>query len=180
MASWQAVILESSVWQINPTDTGDLAAQCTGLGSSELDEEWDILIACKKDAHVYGPSLSKQNDWNARRATIAGTAHTQEYLMLHLAFFPVGLHACSGVHGVQQPHQLQAQIIHRAQQVFEYGQITPAHRKPPRLFTKLLAAHPLGGIFRPPYLSPTEIIRHAEQIGAVLSIEATVQGRIQA
>ena len=60
---WQTVIIESTAWQINPTDTGDLIAQCTGLGGGELDEEWDVLLACKKDAHVYGPSLSKQDDW---------------------------------------------------------------------------------------------------------------------
>ena len=128
---WQTVIVESSVWQINPTDTGDLAAQCTGLGGSELDEEWDVLLACKKDAHVYGPSLSKQDDWDAKRRTIAGTAHTQEYFMLHLALFPVGLLAWCGVHGVQERHQVQAQIIHRAQRVLEFGPVTPAHRKPP-------------------------------------------------
>ena len=97
---WQAVILESSEWQINPADTGVLSAQCTGLGGSELDEEWDILVACKKDAHIYGPSLSKQDDWDAKRTTIAGTAHSQEYLMLHLAVFPVGLHVWCGVHGM--------------------------------------------------------------------------------
>ena len=73
----QTVIIESTHWQINPTDTGDLIAQCTGLGGSELDEEWDVLLACKKDAHVYGPSLSKQDDWHTKKGTIAGTAHTQ-------------------------------------------------------------------------------------------------------
>ena len=80
---WQTVIAESTHWLINPTDTGNLIAQCTGLGGSELDEEWDVLLACKKDAHVYGPSLSKQDDWHTKKGTIAGRAHTQEYLMLH-------------------------------------------------------------------------------------------------
>ena len=181
---WQTVIIESTAWQINPTDTGDLIAQCTGLGGGELDEEWDVLLACKKDAHVYGPSLSKQDDWEAKRGTIAGTAQTQEYLMLHLALFPVGLHAWSEVHGVQQQHQVQAQIIHGAQRLLQLGPVTPAHRKPPwagykqslRLFTKLLATHPLAGICRPPNLSNAEIIRHAEQIGVTLSIRGHSAG----
>ena len=73
---------------------------------------------------VYRPSLSKQDDWDAKRRTIAGTAHTQEYFMLHLALFPVGLLAWCGVHGVQQRHQVQAQIIHRAQRVLEFGPVT--------------------------------------------------------
>ena len=106
---------------------------------------------------MYGPSLSKQDDWNAKSGTIAGTAHTQEYLLLHLAMFPIGLHAWSNVLGMPTAHQLQAQIIHRAKKVLEFGPITPAHRKPPwpgykqslRFFTKLLAEHPLVGICRP-------------------------------
>ena len=60
---------------------GPWDVQCTGLGGGELDEDWDVLLACKKEAHVYGPSLSKQDDWNARAGTVAGTAHTQEYLL---------------------------------------------------------------------------------------------------
>ena len=137
---WHDVILENSEWQINPTDTGDLTAQCTDLGGSELDEEWDVLVACEKDAHVYGLSLSKQDDWEAKRATIAGTAHSQEHLMLHLVVFPVGLHVWCGVHGLQQFHQVQAQIIHRAQKVLEQDQLTPAHRKAPIEGTTVLAA----------------------------------------
>ena len=43
---WQTVIIESTHWLINPADTGNLNAQCTGLGGSELDEEWDVLLAC--------------------------------------------------------------------------------------------------------------------------------------
>jgi len=120
----------------------------------ELDDDWDVLLACRKEAHVYGPSLSKQDNWNAKSGTIAGTAHTQEYLLLHLAMFPIGLHAWSNVLGMPTAHQLQAQIIYRAKKVLEFGPITPAHRKPPwpgykqslRFFTKLLAAHPLVGI----------------------------------
>ena len=181
---WQLVVMESSVWQINPTDTGDLNAQCTGLGGSALDEEWDVLLACRKDAHVYGPSLSKQDDWDAKQGTIAGTAHTQEYLMLHLAFFPIGVHAWCGVLGIPQHPQLQAQIIQRAQRVLEFGLVTPAHRKPPwvgyqqslRLFTKLLASHPLAGICRPPNLSVAECVKYAEQIGTVLSIRGHSAG----
>ena len=164
---WQTVIIESTHWLINPTDTGNLIAQCTGLGGSELDEEWDVLLACKKDAHVYGPSLSKQDDWHTKKGTIAGTAHTQEYLMLHLGLFPVGAHAWCHVKGVQLHPQVQAQIIHRALRVLQFGPITPAHRKPPwtgykqslRLFTQLLAAHPLTGICRPPNLTTAEANR---------------------
>ena len=84
--------------------------------------------------------------WKERAGTIAGTAHTQEYLLLHLAMFPIGLHTWCHVLGVPDAHQLQAQIIHRARKVLELCPITPAHRKPPwpgyeqgmRLFTKLL------------------------------------------
>jgi len=54
-------------WSHHDADPGSLDVQCTGLGGGELDEEWDVLLACKKEAHVYGPSLSKQDDWNAKR-----------------------------------------------------------------------------------------------------------------
>ena len=94
--------------------------QCTGLGGGELDEEWDVLLACKKEAHVYGPSLSKQDDWNARAGTIAGTAHTQEYLLLHIAMFPIGAHTWCHVLGVPDADQLQAQIISRAMKLLTY------------------------------------------------------------
>ena len=80
---WKIIIMDNTAWQLNPTDTGSLDVQCTGLGGGELDQEWEVLLACRKEAHVYGPSLSKQDDWNARAGTIAGTAHTQEYLLLH-------------------------------------------------------------------------------------------------
>lgn len=74
--------------------------------------------------------------------------------------------------------------IHRAQRVLGFGLITPAHRKPPwagyqqslRLFTKLLAAHPLAGICRPRNLSAAESIKHAEQVGTVLSIRGHSAG----
>ena len=85
---WKQVIMENIGWQLNPTDTGYLDVQCTGLGGGELDKDWEVLLACRKEAHVYGPSLSKQDDWKERAGTIAGTAHTQEYLLLHLAMFP--------------------------------------------------------------------------------------------
>ena len=90
---WQRTIMDYAAWQLNPTDTGYLEVQCTGLGGAELDADWDVLVACKKEAHVYGPSLSKQDDWTARAGTVAGSAHTQEYLLLHVAMLPIG-----GVH----------------------------------------------------------------------------------
>ena len=104
----------NTAWQLNPADTGSLDVQCTGLGGGELDQDWKVPLACRKEAHVYGPSLSKQDDWNARAGTIAGTAHTQEYLLLHIAMFPIGLHTWCHVLGVPDAHQLQAQIISRA------------------------------------------------------------------
>ena len=84
--------MDHTGWQLNPTDTGYLDVQCTGLGGGELDKEWEVLLSCRREAHVYGPSLSKQDDWKEKAGTIAGTAHTQEYLLLHLAMFPIGLH----------------------------------------------------------------------------------------
>ena len=71
-------------------------------------------------------TLSKQDDWKERAGTIAGTAHTQEYLLLHLAMFPIGLHTWCHVLGVPDAPQLQAQIILRAKKVLEYCPITPA------------------------------------------------------
>ena len=76
---WKIIIMDNTAWQLNPADPGSLDVQCTGLGGGELDQEWEVLLACRKEAHVYGPSLSKQDDWNTRTGTIAGTAHTQEY-----------------------------------------------------------------------------------------------------
>ena len=52
--------MENTGWQLNPTDTGCLDVQCTGLGGGELDKDWEVLLACRKEAHVYAPSLSKQ------------------------------------------------------------------------------------------------------------------------
>jgi hypothetical protein len=49
---------------------------------------------------IYGSSSSKQDDWNAKHGTIVGTAHTHEYLLLHLAMFPIGLHAWKYVFGM--------------------------------------------------------------------------------
>ena len=124
-------------------------------------------LECKKEAHVYGPSLSKQDDWNARAGTIAGTAHTQEYLLLHIAMFPIGAHTWCRVLGVPSADQLQAQIISRAMKLLCFCPITPAHRKPPwpgythglRLFTKLLVAHPLVGVCLPPDIRPVDYLR---------------------
>ena len=166
---WKQVIMENTGWQLNPTDTGYLDVQCTGLGGGELDKDWEVLLACRKEAHVYGPSLSKQDDWKERAGTIAGTAHTQEYLLLHLAMFPIGLHTWCHVLGVPAAHQLQAQIIHRARKVLEFCPIAPAHGKPPwpgyeqgvRLFTKLLVAHPLVGVCLPPDALPAESLKLA-------------------
>ena len=147
---WQQVIMRHTQWQINPCRTNPVEVQCTGLGGSELDADWDVLISCKRHAQVYGPSLSKQNDWVIKAATVAGTAHTQEYLLLHLAVMPIGLHAWRRVLGVQVEPQIQAQILARATKLLEFCPITPAHRKPPhpgymqclRLFTHLLTSHP--------------------------------------
>ena len=104
--------------------------------------------------------------------------------MLHLGLFPVGAHAWCHVKGVQLHPQVQAQIIHRALRVLQFGPITPAHRKPPwtgykqslRLFTQLLAAHPLTGICRPPNLTTAEDNRLAEQVGVGLSIRGHSAG----
>ena len=119
--------MENTSWQLNHTDTGYLDVQCTGLGGGELEKDWEVLLACRKEAHVYGPSLSKQDDWKERAGTIAGTAHTQKCLLLHLAMFPIGLHTWCHVLGVPDAHQLQAQIILRAKKVLEFCPITPAH-----------------------------------------------------
>ena len=186
-SEWKAVVFESTVWQLNPTDTGYLDAQCTGLGGGQLDDDWDVLLACRKEAHVYGPSLSKQDDWNAKSGTIAGTAHTQEYLLLHLAMFPIGLHAWSNVLGMPTAHQLQAQIIYRAKKVLEFGPITPAHRKPPwpgykqslRFFTKLLSEHPLVGICRPPNPLPAETLKASGYMGVQYTFEVIARAPMQ-
>ena len=140
------------------SQAGPIDIQCTGLGGGELDAEWDVLLACKREAHVYGPSLSKQDDWATRTGTVAGTAHTQEYLLLHMAMLPIGLHAWCRVLGVQAEPQIQAQILNRAIKLLEFCPISPAHRKPPwpgysqclRLFTKLIVEHPLVGACLPP------------------------------
>ena len=144
-----------------------LACWFDRFAGGELDDEWDVLLACTKEAHVYGPSLSKQDDWNARAGTIAGTAHTQEYLLLHIAMFPIGAHTWCRVLGVPHADQVQAQIISRAMKLLRFCPITPAHRKPPwpgythglRLFTKLLVAHPLVGVCLPPEIRPADYLR---------------------
>ena len=164
---WKITVMDNTSWQLNDADPGSLDVQCTGLGGGELDEDWDVLLACKKEAHVYGPSLSKQDDWNARAGTIAGTAHTQEYLLLHTAMFPIGAHTWCRVLGMPSADQLQAQIISRAMKLLRFCPIIPAHRKPPwpgymhglRLFTKLLVAHPLVGVCLPPEIRPVDLLR---------------------
>ena len=165
--AWKLTVMDNTSWQLNDADPGSLEVQCTGLGGGELDEDWDVLLACKKEAHVYGPSLSKQDDWNARAGTVAGTAHTQEYLLLHIAMFPIGAHFWCRVLGMPSANQLQAQIISRAMKLLHFCPITPAHRKPPwpgyihglRLFTKLLVAHPLVGVCLPPEIRPVDLLR---------------------
>ena len=152
----------------NPLRT-PITAHARLLGLSSSCPQWEVLLACRREAHVYGPSLSKQDDWKEKAGTIAGTAHTQEYLLLHLAMFPIGLHTWCHVLGMPAAHQLQAQIIHRARKALEFCPITPAHRKPPwpgykqgiRLFTKLLVAHPLVGVCLPPDTLPTESLKLA-------------------
>ena len=164
---WKITVMDNTSWQLNDADPGSLEVQCTGLGGGELDEDWDVLMACKKEAHVYGPSLSKQDDWNARVGTVAGTAHTQEYLLLHIAMFPIGAHFWCRVLGMPSANQLQAQIISRAMKLLRFCPIIPAHRKPPwpgythglRLFTKLLVAHPLVGVCLPPEIRPADYLR---------------------
>ena len=164
---WKISVMDNTSWQLNDADPGSLDVQCTGLGGGEFDEDWDVLLACKKEAHVYGPSLSKQDDWNARAGTVAGTAHTQEYLLLHIAMFPIGAHIWCRVLGMPSEDQLQAQIISRAMKLLRFCPIIPAHRKPPwpgymhglRLFTKLLVAHPLVGVCLPPEIRPVDLLR---------------------
>ena len=79
---WQKIVMLHTEWQDNPNKVETSEVQCTGLGGAELDAGWDALIACKRHAQVYGPSLSRQDDWVDKAATVAGTAHTQEYLLV--------------------------------------------------------------------------------------------------
>ena len=181
---WKIMVMDNTSWQLNDADPGSLDVQCTGLGGGELDDDWDILLACKKEAHVYGPSLSKQDDWNARAGTIAGTAHTQEYLLLHIAMFPIGAHTWCRVLGMPTADQLQAQIISRAMKLLRFCPITPAHRKPPwpgymhglRLFTKLLVAHPLVGVCLPPEIRPVDLLRSTGYMVGALFIRGHSAG----
>ena len=193
---WQQVLIRHLQWQANPGRTNPLEMQCTGLGGSELDADWDVLLSCKRHAQVYGPSLSKQDDWVLKAATVAGTAHIQEYLLLHLAVLPIGLHAWRRVLGVQVEPQIQAQIIARATKLLEFCPITPAHRKPPhpgymqclRLFTHLLTRHPLRGISKlPPPMTgregPDQVIEghinikgHSAGSYSGMALETVLQG----
>ena len=74
--AWKLVIMDHTGWQLNPTDTGYLDVQCTGLGGGELDKDWEVLLACRREAHVYGPSLSKQDDWKEKRLAPSQAQHT--------------------------------------------------------------------------------------------------------
>ena len=121
--------MDNTSWQLNDADPGSLEVQCTGLGGGELDEDWDVLLACKKEAHVYGPSLSKQDDWNARAGTVAGTAHIQEYLLLHIAMFPTGTHFWCRVLGM--PSAIAGAYHQSGHEIAALLPIIPAHRKPP-------------------------------------------------
>ena len=73
---WQHVIMRHQQWQANPCRTNPVEMQCTGLGGSELDADWDVLMSCKRHAQVYGPSLSKQDDWLIKAASGRDGAHT--------------------------------------------------------------------------------------------------------
>ena len=72
---WKIIIMDNTAWQLNPTDPGSLDVQCTGLGGGELDQEWDVLLACRKEAHVYGPSLW-HNCRNRPHPRILATAYS--------------------------------------------------------------------------------------------------------
>ena len=96
------------------------------------------------------PRITTTTTHPEKAGTIAGTAHTQEYLLLHLAMFPIGLNTWCHVLGVPDTHQLQAQIIIALGRCWSAAPL-PSAQKPPwpgyvqsmRLFTKLLVAHPL-------------------------------------
>ena len=110
---WKIIVMDNTTWQLNDADQGPWTFSALGWVEENSMKIGDVLLACKKEAHVYGPSLSKQDDWNARAGTIAGTAHTQEYLLLHIAMFPIGAHTWCRVLGMPSADQLQAQIISR-------------------------------------------------------------------
>ena len=82
---------------------------------------------------------------------------------------PIGLHAWCHVLGVPSTPQIQAQIASRAKRILRFCPIIPAHRKLPwpgykqgmRLFTKLLVAHPLVGVCRPPEIAPADLLKSA-------------------
>ena len=40
--------MENTGWQLNPTDTGHLDVQCTGLGGGELDKDWESPLGMQK------------------------------------------------------------------------------------------------------------------------------------
>ena len=149
--------MENTSWQLNHTDTGYLDVQCTGLGGGELDKDWEVLLACRKEAHIYGPHWASRMTGRKEPAPLQSqhTPRIPPAASCHVPNRPSHLVPCPWSAWCPQ---LQAQIILRAKKVLENCPITPAHRKPPwpgyvqglRLFTKLLVAHPLVGVCLPP------------------------------
>ena len=50
---WKKVIMENTGWQLNPTDTGYLDVQCTGLGGEELDRLGSPLGMQKRSPRIW-------------------------------------------------------------------------------------------------------------------------------
>ena len=108
-----------------------------------------------------------------------------QYLLLHIAMFPVGAHFWCRVLGMPSANQLQAQIISRAMKLLHFCPITPAHRKPPwpgymhdlRLFTKLLVPHPLVGVCLLSEIRPVDLLR-LTRIHGRLSLHSRAQRRL--
>ena len=50
---WKKVIKENTGWQLNPTDTGYLDVQCTGLGGEELDRLGSPLGMQKRSPRIW-------------------------------------------------------------------------------------------------------------------------------
>ena len=87
----------------------------------------------------------------------------------HRIWTPKGGPPQCHVLGVPNTPQVQAQIASRARRLLNSCPILPAHRKLPwpgykqgmRLFTKMLVAHPLVGISRPPEIAPADLMKSA-------------------
>ena len=57
---WKITVMDNTSWQLNDADPGSLEVQCTGLGGGQLDEDWDVLLACKKKHMFTGhPSANR-------------------------------------------------------------------------------------------------------------------------